>query len=144
MQANAIMGFVNSKVNEYFRKEGIWFAIDHGNYIRYIQGSGKVGREDGGQFVFTGLKEADLTTMSSLELTKLLGLPRKDEPYYVFKMRSLHRLRYTSQLQFPTYNTPGTNKYYVPGGYTSGGVPERVLPKQTKAKCWALKCVIRR
>ena len=117
-----------------FRK-GISLVMGQDSYVMYVIARKHVGREDNSCFVMPKSVCDDIAKAANGNLAvyeEALGFP----PGYFYGHGGLVRMDVVEvedlHLRLPSGNEAGANSYWLPGGYTSGGVPEAVtdlIPK---------------
>ena len=117
-----------------FRK-GISLVMGQDSYVMYVVARKHVGREDNSCFVMPKSVCDDIAKTANGNLTvyeEALGFA----PGYFYGHGGLVRIDVTDiedlHLRLPSGNEAGANSYWLPGGYTSGGVPEAItdlIPK---------------
>ena len=115
--------------------DGVSFVMGLDNYVMYVLARKSIGREDNSCFVMPKsvcdeIAKAGKGKISVYE--QALGF----EPGYFQGHGGLVRIDVIDvadlHIRIPSGNEAGANSWWVPGGYTSGGVPEAVsdlIPK---------------
>ena len=116
-------------------RQGVSFVMGLDNYVMYVLTRKSIGREDGTCFVMPKSVCDDIAREAKGNLAvyeKALGF----EPGYFQGHGGLVRIDVIEiadlHIRIPSGNEAGANAYWLPGGYTSGGVPEAVsdlIPK---------------
>ena len=116
-------------------REGVSFIMGLDNYVMYVLTRKSIGREDGTCFVMPKSVCDDIAKAAKGDLAvyeQTLGF----EPGYFRGHGGLVRIDVIDvadlHVRIPSGNEAGANAYWMPGGYTSGGVPEAVsdlIPK---------------
>lgn len=116
-------------------QDGVSFVMGLDNYVMYVLARKSIGREDNSCFVMPKsvcdeIAKAGKGKISVYE--QALGF----EPGYFQGHGGLVRIDVIDvadlHIRIPSGNEAGANSWWVPGGYTSGGVPEAVsdlIPK---------------
>lgn len=116
-------------------RDGVSFVMGLDNYVMYVLARKSIGREDNSCFVMPKsvcdeIAKAGKGKISVYE--EALGF----EPGYFQGHGGLVRIDVIDvadlHIRIPSGNEAGANSWWVPGGYTSGGVPEAVsdlIPK---------------
>ena len=116
-------------------RDGVSFVMGLDNYVMYVLARKSIGREDNSCFVMPKsvcdeIAKAGKGKISVYE--QALGF----EPGYFQGHGGLVRIDVIDvadlHIRIPSGNEAGANSWWVPGGYTSGGVPEAVsdlIPK---------------
>jgi len=106
-------------------------------YIENAPASQLIGREDG-QFITSAAHmnhAIDTTGGDPVLLGELLGIPSWSADTSLVRIDVLDPLNYNPRL--PSSTLSGANPLYVPGGLTSGGVPEVVIDQVPASQIWA-------
>ena len=116
-------------------RSGASFIMGLDNYVMYVLTRKKIGREDNSCFVMPKTVCDDIAKAANGNLTvyeQALGF----EPGYFQGHGGLVRIDVLDvadlHIRIPSGNEAGANAWWLPGGYTSGGVPEAVsdlIPK---------------
>ena len=116
-------------------RSGISFIMGLDNYVMYVLTRKKIGREDNSCFVMPKTVCDDVAKAAKGNLAvyeQALGF----EPGYFKGHGGLVRIDVLEvadlHIRIPSGNEAGANAWWLPGGYTSGGVPEAVsdlIPK---------------
>ena len=116
-------------------REGVSFVMGLDNYVMYVLARKSIGREDNSCFVMPKSVCDEIAKASKGKIAvyeQALGF----EPGYFRGHGGLVRIDVIDvadlHIRIPSGNEAGANSWWVPGGYTSGGVPEAVsdlIPK---------------
>lgn len=116
-------------------RDGVSFVMGLDSYVMYVVARKFVGREDNSCFVMPKYVCDDIARIAQGDLAvyeQALGFT----PGYFQGHGGLVRLDVIEvadlHVRIPSGNEAGANSYWLPGGYTSGGVPEAVtdlIPK---------------
>lgn len=109
--------------------DGASIIMTKEQYILYVKGKDYIGRADGTQFVLPKKYCNQIEIIANGDISvyeKSLGF----ELGHFADGGGLVRIDIDSldglELRLPSGNEAGANRYWVPGGYTDGGVPEAV------------------
>ncbi len=118
-------------------RQGVSFVMGLDNYVMYVLTRKSIGREDGSCFVMPKIVCDDIAKKARGDISvyeQALGF----EPGYFQGHGGLVRIDVTEvadlHVRIPSGNEAGANAYWLPGGYTSGGVPEAVSDLIPKAR----------
>ncbi len=116
-------------------RSGVSFVMGLDNYVMFVVARKFIGREDNSCFVMPKTVCDDIAKAANGNLAvyeQALGF----EPGYFRGHGGLVRIDVLDvadlHIRIPSGNEAGANAWWVPGGYTSGGVPEAVsdlIPK---------------
>ena len=118
-------------------RQGASFVMGLDNYVMYVLTRKAIGREDGTCFVMPKSVCDDIAKAAKGNLAvyeQALGF----EPGYFQGHGGLVRIDVIEvsdlHIRIPSGNEAGVNAYWLPGGYTSGGVPEAVSDLVPKSR----------
>ena len=116
---------------------GVSFVMGLDNYVMYVLARKSIGREDNTCFVMPKSVCDDIAKAANGDIAvyeQALGF----EPGYFKGHGGLVRIDVTEvadlHVRIPSGNEAGANAWWLPGGYTSGGVPEAVSDLVPKSR----------